>query len=130
MVGIEIDTAALPGLGPHWLDAESFRVGSRGTRFCASRYESRAATSAEPSFRLGMRTFLYFLKRAVAIGSPASSIWSGARMYRASHARSRRVVTPNRSGPTLPPCPIAWQGEHWLPKMYFPCSNLSGRASA
>src|SRR6185369_16203078 len=42
----------------------------------ASRYESSAATSSWPRRRLGMRTVLYLLNRAVAIGSLSSNIFS------------------------------------------------------
>src|SRR5437773_512132 len=65
---------------PYRAVMESFRAGSRGLPPRPSTYESTAATSSELSRRLGMRAYLYFSKRAVAIGSPSASILSGAVM--------------------------------------------------
>src|ERR1700730_8874253 len=60
-----------------------------------------------------MRWRLYRPKRSVAVGSPDSTTERDERMKRTSHARSRRPVTPLRSGPTRSPFPIVWQLLHW-----------------
>ena len=47
---------------------------------------------------------------ATATGSFWASILTGLRMKFDNQARSRRCVTPRRSGPTRSPTPIVWQG--------------------
>jgi hypothetical protein len=69
--------------------------------FWPSRNLSNSFRSWLPSRRLGMITCLYLSNKAVASGSFSASILSGVEMKRASQSRSRRLVTPRRSGPNL-----------------------------
>src|SRR5262245_24970147 len=62
----------------------------------------------------GMRTAGNWAASATATGSFWASILTGLRMKFDNQARSRRCVTPRRSGPTRSPTPIVWQGAQSL----------------
>src|SRR5207248_7174602 len=102
-----------------------------GERLFSSMEWSSAATSSGDNRRFGMRTLRYLAKRSTAMGSFSSSSRSGSETYWTSQARSRRAVTPARSGPTAGPLPTLWQAEQRLRNRYppLPTSGIAGASA-